>query len=128
MKSIFGGLHHLRMRLQPDKNQKNRRQKVFRFYKKLTIFCCSKYTANLTIFCCSKFTAYLTIFAAANLLLIITLCFRKLYVLYLLSLSLCYKWKIDYMTIHIPHKKIRVGCIYCDADPVGVGVGVNTNV
>ena len=32
MKSVFGGLHHLRMRLQPDKNQKNRRQKVFRFY------------------------------------------------------------------------------------------------
>ena len=30
--SVFGGLHHLRMRLQPDKNQKNRRQKVFRFY------------------------------------------------------------------------------------------------
>ena len=27
----FGGLHHLRTR-QPDKNQKNRRQKVFRFY------------------------------------------------------------------------------------------------
>ena len=26
-----------------------------------------------------------------------------------------------YITIHIPHKKIRVGCIYCDADPVGVG-------
>ena len=32
MKSVFGGFHHLRMRLQPDKNQKNRRQKVFRFY------------------------------------------------------------------------------------------------
>ena len=28
MKSVFGGLHHLRMRLQPDKNQKNRRQKI----------------------------------------------------------------------------------------------------
>ena len=27
MKSVFGGLHHLRMRLQPDKNQKNRRKK-----------------------------------------------------------------------------------------------------
>ena len=27
-----GSLHHLWMRLQPDKNQKNRRQKVFRFY------------------------------------------------------------------------------------------------
>ena len=27
MNSVFGGLHHLRMRLQPDKNQKNRRQK-----------------------------------------------------------------------------------------------------
>ena len=36
--------------------------------------------------------------------------------------------EIDYMTIHIPHKKIRVGFIYCDADPVGVGVGVSTNV
>ena len=23
------------------------------------------------------------------------------------------------------HKKIRVGCIYCDADPVGVGVSTN---
>ena len=30
--SVYGGLHHLRMRLQPDKNQKNWRQKVFRFY------------------------------------------------------------------------------------------------
>ena len=30
--SVFGSLHHLRMRLQPDKNQKNRREKVFRFY------------------------------------------------------------------------------------------------
>ena len=26
MNSVYGGLHHLRMRLQPDKNQKNRRQ------------------------------------------------------------------------------------------------------
>ena len=32
MNSVFGSLHHLRMRLQPDKNQKNRREKVFRFY------------------------------------------------------------------------------------------------
>ena len=32
MKSVFGSLHHLRIRLQPDKNQKNLRQKVFRFY------------------------------------------------------------------------------------------------
>ena len=32
MNSVFGSLHHLRVRLQPDKNQKNRRQKVFRFY------------------------------------------------------------------------------------------------
>ena len=32
MKSVFGSLHHLRMRLQQDKNQKNRREKVFRFY------------------------------------------------------------------------------------------------
>ena len=31
MNSVYGGLHYLRMRLQPDKNQKNRRQKVFRF-------------------------------------------------------------------------------------------------
>ena len=31
MNSVFGGLHHLRMRLQPDKNQKNRRQKVHVF-------------------------------------------------------------------------------------------------
>ena len=28
MKSVFGGLHHLRMRLQPDKNQKNRQKKT----------------------------------------------------------------------------------------------------
>ena len=27
MNSVFGSLHHLRMRLQPDKNQKNRREK-----------------------------------------------------------------------------------------------------
>ena len=27
MNSVFDGLHRLRMRLQPDKNQKNRRQK-----------------------------------------------------------------------------------------------------
>ena len=26
MNSVFGSLHHLRMRLQPDKNQKNRRE------------------------------------------------------------------------------------------------------
>ena len=32
MNSVFGSLHHLWMRLQPDKNQKNRREKVFRFY------------------------------------------------------------------------------------------------
>ena len=32
MNSVFGVLHHFQMRLQPDKNQKNRRQKVFRFY------------------------------------------------------------------------------------------------
>ena len=32
MNSVFGSLHHLRMRLQPDKNKKNRREKVFRFY------------------------------------------------------------------------------------------------
>ena len=32
MNSVYGSLHHLRMHLQPDKNQKNRRQKVFRFY------------------------------------------------------------------------------------------------
>ena len=32
MNSVSGVLHHLRMRLQPDKNQKNRRQKDFRFY------------------------------------------------------------------------------------------------
>ena len=32
MNSVFGSLHHLQMRLQPDKNQKNRREKVFRFY------------------------------------------------------------------------------------------------
>ena len=31
MNSVFGALHHLRMHLQPDKNQKNRQQKVFRF-------------------------------------------------------------------------------------------------
>ena len=46
----------------------------------------------------------------------------KLHVLYFLSLNLCYKWKIDYVTIHILPQKIRVGCIYFDADPVGVGV------
>ena len=27
MNSVFGSLHHLRMRVQPDKNQKNRRKK-----------------------------------------------------------------------------------------------------
>ena len=27
MKSVFRGLHHIQMRLQPDKNQKNQRQK-----------------------------------------------------------------------------------------------------
>ena len=27
MNSVYSSLHHLRMRLQPDKNQKNRRQK-----------------------------------------------------------------------------------------------------
>ena len=32
MNSVFGVLHHFRMRLQPDKNQKYRRQKVLRFY------------------------------------------------------------------------------------------------
>ena len=31
MNSVFGSLHHLRKRLQPDKNQKNRRDKVFVF-------------------------------------------------------------------------------------------------
>ena len=31
MNSVFGSLHHLQMRLQPDKNQKNRREKVFLF-------------------------------------------------------------------------------------------------
>ena len=31
MNSVFGGLHHLWMRLQPDKNQKNRRQKFSDF-------------------------------------------------------------------------------------------------
>ena len=49
----FRCLHHFRMRLQPDKNQKNRQQKVDHFY-------CSKFTTNLTVFCCSKFTANLT--------------------------------------------------------------------
>ena len=53
---------------------------------------------------------------------------QKLHVLYLLSLNLCCKWKIDFMTIHKPSQKIRVGLIYFDADPVGVGVGVSTNV
>ena len=32
MNLVFGSLYHLRMRLQPDEKQKNRRQKVFRFY------------------------------------------------------------------------------------------------
>ena len=31
MKLVFGVLHHFWMRLQPDKNKKNRRQRVFRF-------------------------------------------------------------------------------------------------
>ena len=31
MKSVFGGSHHLQMCLQLDKNQKNWREKVFRF-------------------------------------------------------------------------------------------------
>ena len=53
---------------------------------------------------------------------------RKFHVLYILSLNLGYKWKIDNVTIHILPQKIRVGCIYFDADPVGVGVVVSTNV
>ena len=53
---------------------------------------------------------------------------RKSHVLYLLSLNLCYKWKKDYVTIHILQQKIRDGCIYFDADPVGVGVVFSTNV
>ena len=28
MNSVFGSLHHLPMHLQPDKNQKNRRQNI----------------------------------------------------------------------------------------------------
>ena len=32
MNSVFDGLHHLPMRLEPDKNQKNRRQIISRFY------------------------------------------------------------------------------------------------
>ena len=36
--------------------------------------------------------------------------------------------KKDYVTIHILPQKIRVGCIYFHADPVGVGVVVSTNV
>ena len=53
---------------------------------------------------------------------------RKLHVLYLPSLNLCYKWKINYVTIHILSQKIKVGYIYFDADPVGVGDVVSTNV
>ena len=53
---------------------------------------------------------------------------RKLHVLYFLSFILCYKWKVDYVTIHILPQKIRVGCIYFDADPVGVGVVVSTYI
>ena len=53
--------------------------------------------------------------------------FRKLHVLYLLSLNLCYKWKIDYVTILILPQKVRVGCIYFDADPVGVVVSTNVS-
>ena len=36
--------------------------------------------------------------------------------------------KKDYVTIHILQQKIRDGCIYFDADPVGVGVVFSTNV
>ena len=32
MNSVFGSLHHLRMRLEPDKNQKKSATKMFRFY------------------------------------------------------------------------------------------------
>ena len=53
---------------------------------------------------------------------------REITCLYLLSLNLCYKWKIDYVTIHILPQKIRVGCIYFDADPVGVVVSTNVSV
>ena len=53
---------------------------------------------------------------------------QKLHVLYLLSLNFCYKWKIDYVTIHILPQKIRVGCIYFDADPVGVVVSTNVSI
>ena len=52
----------------------------------------------------------------------------KLHVFYLLSLNLCHKWNIDYVTIHILPQTIRVGYIYFDADLVGVGVVVSTNV
>ena len=53
---------------------------------------------------------------------------RKLHVLYILSLNLCNKWKIDYVTIHILPQKIRVGCIYFDADPVGVVVSTKVSI
>ena len=37
MNSVFVGLHHLRMRLQPDKNQKNR-NKIFSVFTAGSIF------------------------------------------------------------------------------------------
>ena len=40
MNSVFGSLHHLRMRLQPDKNQKNREkgEKKFSVFTAGSIF------------------------------------------------------------------------------------------
>ena len=38
MNSVFGGLHYLRMRLQPDKNQKNWRQDFFTVFTAGSIF------------------------------------------------------------------------------------------
>ena len=38
MNSVFGGLHHLRIRLQPDKNQKNIGDKKFSVFTAGSIF------------------------------------------------------------------------------------------
>ena len=56
MNSVFGSLHHLRIRLQPDKNQKNRRQKVFRFN------CWQHISAHISGHGCDKLIRFSVVF------------------------------------------------------------------
>ena len=62
MKFVYGSLHHLRMRLQQDKSQKNRREKVFRFY------CWQHISAHISGHGCDKlnrFSGYCIIYECA---------------------------------------------------------------